>query len=785
MSAFGEEAAPLLAPVSEPSMSSPGEYDDSRNSAASLHREYGDRQHGSGGTVGGKNDPSLKSQKLDPFAEYERWSESGERERHLARSAGTRRAGTLAMIIGMALLVLLLWDAGFALERAISDDAYAYSGGRAAVEAADAPPTIVFFLVDDLGWNDIGYESSDIALASPAMTAAAKIGVTLARYYTYAECTPSRSSLLTGQYASTVGMQHDCITTCDPFGVPSTFALLPEVLKQQQPLYSTAMVGKWDVGHYAPALWPTERGFDASLHLNCYGYMSYHNHLNLGGFEDLHDGLSNVKVADILSSVDGVEDDLQHEMVDSADSRYSTFVFARRAVSALEDHANALLAVSTDSYSSSERLSYPGLFLYIAWNAVHTTLSIPNGYNSTDEYADIIANVNTAANPDRALLAGALKAADDSFALVIDALKSEGLYGRCVVVVASDNGGSTADGGNNYPLRGGKRTQFEGGVRVPAFVHSPLLPTVARGASLNSLVHVSDWLPTLAFGLQGSSDSAVARSGSFDGVDQWATILFAGSSLSANIAPRTTLECGMDYLVGSAVSSGSGSTVMAASDIKDVAGCLVSTAGDFTFKLLWNEENVGWTETSGDNAPIDFNHTAASSRYGAYLFDISSDPYETMNLLWGLPDDDRRVLRETGNSDQLSELHREEPTDRHSTVRTIREKRRKLQKWSIDSSVHNSAALLEKRTLAMLTLLCARYDTMAPAQWKEKLGFPKGIFRDNDNFVTYWTTEVNDVSEFAGSDGVSIDGPACDPEEMLALIKSDNNFLNDYVHGES
>jgi arylsulfatase A-like enzyme len=705
----------------------------------------------------------------------------------------------------MGLLVVLLWDAGFALARVRSDDAYAYSGGRASTEAADAPPTIVFFVVDDLGWNDIGYQSSDLSLASPAMTAAASVGVTFARYYTYAECTPARSSLLTGQYASTVGMQHDCITTCDPFGVPSKFALLPAVLKQQQPLYSAAMVGKWDVGHYAPSLWPTQRGFDSSLHLNCYGYVDYHNHLNLGGFQDLHDGFANVKVADALGTTGGLGDDVQREMVDSADSRYSTFVFARRAVSVLASHANDLLAMSaqrrrqrrrataatpaiSSTFTEADKYSFPGLFLYVAWNAVHTTLSLPNGYNATEEYASITAGVDTAANPDRALLAGALKAADDAFAQIVDALKLQGLYGRCVVVVASDNGGSTADGGNNLPLRGGKRTQFEGGVRVPAFLHSPLLPTAARGATLATLVHVSDWLPTLAFGLQGSSSSSAALSGVFDGVDQWAAIRLAGSSgsLSVTAAPRTALECGMDYLEGSVVSNGAGSTVIAATDIKNVAGCLVSVAGEYAFKLLWNQENVGWTEPSGENAPIDFNHTAASSRYGAYLFDVSTDPYETINLLWGLPEDDdgRRHLREAEKGAPVEGEHQVDYTARRATV-DVREKRRALQSWSTENSVHTSPSLLEKRALGMLTLLCARYNTMAPAQWKEKLGFPKGIFAENDNFVTYWTTEVDDASDFAGSDGVSIDGPACDPEEMLALIKSDSNFLDESVHGDS
>lgn len=63
-------------------------------------------------------------------------------------------------------------------------------------------------------------------------------------------------------------------------------------------------------------------------------------------------------------------------------------------------------------------------------------------------------------------------------------------------------GGSVDDGGNNLPLRGGKRTLFEGGVRVPAFLHSPLLPRSAVGGTYTNLVHVSDWLPTLTGALQ-------------------------------------------------------------------------------------------------------------------------------------------------------------------------------------------------------------------------------------------------------------------------------------------
>ena len=99
------------------------------------------------------------------------------------------------------------------------------------------------------------------------------------------------------------------------------------------------------------------------------------------------------------------------------------------------------------------------------------------------------------------------------------------------MVVASDNGGSPAAGGNNYPLRGAKKTLFEGGVRVPAFVHSPLLAAAARGAVFTGLFHVSDWLPTLVHGAAGVARGAagLAALPALDGVDQWAALSSPGS----------------------------------------------------------------------------------------------------------------------------------------------------------------------------------------------------------------------------------------------------------------
>jgi len=207
--------------------------------------------------------------------------------------------------------------------------------------------------------------------------------------------------------------------------------MLPEALKDAAD-YTTAMVGKWDVGHYALPLWPTNRGFDASLHLSCYGYTDYNLHTNLGGYFDLHEGTSNV------AWVGGIGTD--DEWAETMESEYSTFVFTHRARTAIEDHTNALLTEASSSSRGSYK--YPGLFIYLAWNAVHTTLSLPRGYNASSEYTELVADVDLTANPDRGLLAGALKMVDDGFGALLGDLKSSGLYDNSVVVVASDNGGS-------------------------------------------------------------------------------------------------------------------------------------------------------------------------------------------------------------------------------------------------------------------------------------------------------------------------------------------------------
>ncbi|GIX73983.1 arylsulfatase I [Caerostris extrusa] len=112
-----------------------------------------------------------------------------------------------------------------------------------------------------------------------------------------------------------------------------------------------------------------------------------------------------------------------------------------------------------------------------------------------------------------------------------------------IVLFVSDNGGSlNPDAGahaSNYPLRGKKSTQWEGGIRVPAAIWSPLLKLDKPRIS-NQLMHVCDWLPT--FYSIGGGD--IADLGQIDGYDQWEALINDSSS------PRKHMLQNLDSVLG-------------------------------------------------------------------------------------------------------------------------------------------------------------------------------------------------------------------------------------------
>lgn len=133
---------------------------------------------------------------------------------------------------------------------------------------------------------------------------------------------------------------------------------------------------------------------------------------------------------------------------------------------------------------------------------------------------------------------------DDSFKRIVTALTEKQIIHNTIIVFFSDNGGQLpvlapythgSNHASNWPLRLGKNSVFEGGVRTPAFIWSPLLKR--RGRITNQLFHVVDWLPTLLEAAGGKAETW----GNISGISQWET-LQSGS----NVGPRTELVINID-----------------------------------------------------------------------------------------------------------------------------------------------------------------------------------------------------------------------------------------------
>ncbi|KAK3734802.1 hypothetical protein RRG08_063648 [Elysia crispata] len=396
-----------------------------------------------------------------------------------------------------------------------------YDQNEAARTSSVERPHIVFILADDYGFNDVGYHGSEIA--TPALDDLARHGVKLENYYVQPVCTPTRSQLMSGRYQIHTGLQHQYIWNSQANGLPLDSPTIADKLKEAG--YSTHMVGKWHLGFYKKEYMPQYRGFDT--------YFGY-----LGGWTNYYDHkipYGGIPYLDFRNEKGPVGNETGH---------YSANLFTDKALQVLKEHGR----------------SEKPLFLYLAYQSVHSPLQVPESYMKPYAYIK---------NKNRRTYAGMVAALDEGVANLTRALKQQGLWDNTLLVFSTDNGGCVPQGGNNFPLRGWKGSLWEGGVKGVGFVSGGYLTRRMRkdgemgpGQINRELIHVSDWFPTLVKLAGGNLNGTKP----LDGVDQWDTITKGVKSgrtvLLHNIDPlykrqgSSEIQSSWDISVRAAVRSG-------------------------------------------------------------------------------------------------------------------------------------------------------------------------------------------------------------------------------------
>ncbi len=402
---------------------------------------------------------------------------------------------------------------------------------------AQDQPNIVFFLVDDLGWSDVGCNGSSF-YDTPHIDQLAAEGVRFTDAYAACHvCSPTRASILTGKYPATLNLTDWIIGRKDTsfqvlLNAEKAITLDPEertlaeVLKEQG--YATGLFGKWHLGRDTD---PTEHGFDV--------HVPHSVNSNLGGR-----GFYNPKKIPGLDGGEYVTDrlaELAAEYIGENKDRPFFLYMSHFSVhdpihgrpDLVEKYKKKLAAMPPQPGPDFILEGNPDSPTYPSREELDELNKLPEYRDTYTTYPNDLVKVKQ--KQDNVQFAGMVESVDQSLGTLMAKLKEHGLEEDTIVIFMSDNGGmsamnrtptfsttkdeiDTVASTSNLPLRGAKGWLYEGGIRVPMIVKWP--HQGKEGSVCKQPVISTDFFPTIldmlgveheSSGLDGKSFTALLR----------------------------------------------------------------------------------------------------------------------------------------------------------------------------------------------------------------------------------------------------------------------------------
>ena len=347
-------------------------------------------------------------------------------------------------------------------------------------------PHILMLVADDFGWANAGWHRSADdkgrrEVQTPNMDALVKEGIELDQAYSYKTCSPSRSALQSGRLPTHVNIDNGedawMFNSNDPVsgfaGIPRNMTCIAQHMKRAG--YATHQTGKWDVGMATYDHTPLGRGYDSSLgyfaHSNDYWTERVGDHVDLW----LNDGPAH--------KLNGTRVNSSSEGVTGAIADYEEFKFLSYVLDVIGRHSPSV-----------------PLFYNYNFHVMHSPLQVPGSFHTKFDF------MTDDSEGHRQTYAAMVHFMDHAVGEITELLKTKGMYENTAIFFQSDNGGDSFAGSpetaaNNWPLRGSKMQNWQGGVRVNAFVSGGWLATHHSkmvGRKLDGLWSIADYYATFA-----------------------------------------------------------------------------------------------------------------------------------------------------------------------------------------------------------------------------------------------------------------------------------------------